>query len=110
MSVCAAPTCSHQSFDGSSYYVDVDVDACENIGIFGQIIKVKFWRKTEVENYSRQHYTFPSLPIPKRMSKAEPITIYINVKRGVTWTSNLKYFKLKNAHVESKTLWLALTP
>ena len=24
MSVCAAPTCSHQSFDGSSYYVDVD--------------------------------------------------------------------------------------
>ena len=22
MSVCAAPTCSHQSFDGSSYYVD----------------------------------------------------------------------------------------
>ena len=25
MSVCAAPTCSHQSFDGSSYYVDVDV-------------------------------------------------------------------------------------
>ena len=28
MSVCAAPTCSHQSFDGSSYYVDVDV--CDN--------------------------------------------------------------------------------
>ena len=28
MSVCAAPTCSHQSFDGSSYYVDVDVDDC----------------------------------------------------------------------------------
>ena len=27
MSVCAAPTCSHQSFDGSSYYVDVD-DCC----------------------------------------------------------------------------------
>ena len=26
MSVCAAPTCSHQRFDGSSYYVDVDVD------------------------------------------------------------------------------------
>ena len=26
MSVCAAPTCSHQGFDGSSYYVDVDVD------------------------------------------------------------------------------------
>ena len=26
MSVCAALTCSHQSFDGSSYYVDVDVD------------------------------------------------------------------------------------
>ena len=26
MSVCAAPTCSHQNFDGSSYYVDVDVD------------------------------------------------------------------------------------
>ena len=26
MSVCAAPTCSDQSFDGSSYYVDVDVD------------------------------------------------------------------------------------
>ena len=26
LSVCAAPTCSHQSFDGSSYYVDVDVD------------------------------------------------------------------------------------
>ena len=26
MSVCAAPTSSHQSFDGSSYYVDVDVD------------------------------------------------------------------------------------
>ena len=26
MSVCAAPTCSHQSFDGSSYYVDVAVD------------------------------------------------------------------------------------
>ena len=26
MSVCAAPTCSHQSFQGSSYYVDVDVD------------------------------------------------------------------------------------
>ena len=25
MSVCAAPTCSHRSFDGSSYYVDVDV-------------------------------------------------------------------------------------
>ena len=24
MSVCAVPTCSHQSFDGSSYYVDVD--------------------------------------------------------------------------------------
>ena len=24
MSVCAAPTCSHQNFDGSSYYVDVD--------------------------------------------------------------------------------------
>ena len=28
MSVCAAPTCSHQSFDGSSYYVDVDVEDC----------------------------------------------------------------------------------
>ena len=26
MSVCAAPTCSHQGFDRSSYYVDVDVD------------------------------------------------------------------------------------
>jgi hypothetical protein len=26
MSVCAVPMCSHQSFDGSSYYVDVDVD------------------------------------------------------------------------------------
>ena len=26
MSVCAAPTCSHQSFDGSSYYVDADVN------------------------------------------------------------------------------------
>ena len=26
MSVCAAPTCSHQSFDGSSYYDYVDVD------------------------------------------------------------------------------------
>ena len=26
MSVCAAPTCIHQSFDGSSYYVDVDVE------------------------------------------------------------------------------------
>ena len=26
MSVCAAPTCSHQSVDGSSYYIDVDVD------------------------------------------------------------------------------------
>ena len=25
MSVCAALTCSHQSFDGSSYYVDVEV-------------------------------------------------------------------------------------
>ena len=25
MSVCAAPTCSHQSFDGSSYYVDVEL-------------------------------------------------------------------------------------
>ena len=25
MSVCAAPTCSHQSFDGSSYYVHVDI-------------------------------------------------------------------------------------
>ena len=25
MSVCAARTCSNQSFDGSSYYVDVDV-------------------------------------------------------------------------------------
>jgi hypothetical protein len=25
MSVCAARTCSDQSFDGSSYYVDVDV-------------------------------------------------------------------------------------
>ena len=25
MSVCAAPMCSHQSFDGSSYYVDVDI-------------------------------------------------------------------------------------
>ena len=30
MSVCAAPTCSHQSFDGSSYYVDVDVDVDEH--------------------------------------------------------------------------------
>ena len=30
MSVCAAPTCSHQSFDGSSYYIDVDVDVSEN--------------------------------------------------------------------------------
>ena len=30
MSVCAAPTCSHQSFDGSSYYVDVDVDVVIN--------------------------------------------------------------------------------
>ena len=29
MSVCAAPTCSHQSFDGSSYYVDVDVSSVE---------------------------------------------------------------------------------
>ena len=29
MSVCAAPTCSHQSFDGSSYYVQVDVDVEE---------------------------------------------------------------------------------
>jgi hypothetical protein len=26
MSVCTAPTCSHQSFDGSSYYVHVDVE------------------------------------------------------------------------------------
>ena len=24
MSVCATPTCSHLSFDGSSYYVDVE--------------------------------------------------------------------------------------
>ena len=31
MSVCAAPTCSHQSFDGSSYYVDVDVDVIVDI-------------------------------------------------------------------------------
>ena len=30
MSVCAAPTCSHQSFDGSSYYVDVDVEYVQN--------------------------------------------------------------------------------
>ena len=33
MSVCAAPTCSHQSFDGSSYYVDVDVDVSTSITI-----------------------------------------------------------------------------
>jgi hypothetical protein len=26
MSDCAVPMCSHQRFDGSSYYVDVDVD------------------------------------------------------------------------------------
>ena len=32
MSVCAAPTCSHQSFDGSSYYVDVDVEYAQAIG------------------------------------------------------------------------------
>ena len=32
MSVCAAPTCSHQSFDGSSYYVDVDVDSSNGPG------------------------------------------------------------------------------
>ena len=33
MSVCAAPTCSHQSFDGSSYYVDVDVSVSAMIHI-----------------------------------------------------------------------------
>ena len=31
MSVCAAPTCSHQIFDGSSYYVDVDVKSRRKI-------------------------------------------------------------------------------
>jgi len=39
MSVCAAPTCSHQSFDGSSYYVDVDVDVdviCEKYRLRGE--------------------------------------------------------------------------
>jgi hypothetical protein len=35
MSVCAAPTCSHQSFDGSSYYVDVDV-ICEKYRLRGE--------------------------------------------------------------------------
>ena len=30
MSVCAVPTCSHQSFDGSSYYVDIDVEKIIN--------------------------------------------------------------------------------
>ena len=33
MSVCAAPTCSQQSFDGSSYYVDVDVDVYEVVDL-----------------------------------------------------------------------------
>ena len=35
MSVCAALTCSHQSFDGSSYYVDVDV-ICEKYRLRGE--------------------------------------------------------------------------
>ena len=34
MSVCAAPTCSHQSFDGSSYYVDVDVSVLHGTGVY----------------------------------------------------------------------------
>ena len=34
MSVCAAPTYSHQSFDGSSYYVDVDVDVFQTLILF----------------------------------------------------------------------------
>ena len=34
MSVCAAPTCSHQSFDGSSYYVDVDVECIIKVANF----------------------------------------------------------------------------
>ena len=33
MSVCAAPTCSHQSFDGSSYYVDVDTVITEEVSV-----------------------------------------------------------------------------
>ena len=47
MSVCAAPTCSHQSFDGSSYYVDVDVDA--------SLIKVKSNLKKETNKPINKH-------------------------------------------------------
>jgi hypothetical protein len=43
MYVCAAPTCSHQSVDGSSYYVDVDVDVWITLTVSWRFI----WRNRE---------------------------------------------------------------
>ena len=59
MSVCAAPTCSHQSFDGSSYYVDVDVDVTVTIlkSLFNLILFVScWWRDKDVQ--LRKHFRF----------------------------------------------------
>jgi hypothetical protein len=44
MSVCAAPTCSHQSFDGSSYYVDVDVEIMAELVLWPK----RLWTKHPV--------------------------------------------------------------
>ena len=44
MSVCAAPTCSHQSFDGSSYYVDVDVEIVAELVLWPK----RLWTKHPV--------------------------------------------------------------
>ena len=55
MCVCAAPTCSHQSFDGSSYYVDVDVD-------------VKDILKSKETGQIRPRTTLPySIPAPRHV-------------------------------------------
>jgi hypothetical protein len=45
MSVCAAPTCSHQSFDGSSYYVDVDVSSVELFNDIREWLENKYIEK-----------------------------------------------------------------
>ena len=47
MSVCAAPTCSHQSFDGSSYYVDVDVDVDQIIPKNNDRRQSHIWKSRE---------------------------------------------------------------
>ena len=42
MSVCAAPTCSHQSFVGSSYYVDVETIELFPLPIYPYLLLFQF--------------------------------------------------------------------